>query len=115
MAIDVDLYDNSNGSWGTEYSLTNGSTSVATKTDIGIFSCFIDFGALLAGDQYRIRLYEKARTGGSQAVLWEAMVTGPQSALFTSPSHILGIGWDFTVKRIAGSDRTITSSIRAVQ
>ena len=113
MAIDVAFYDNTNGSWGTEYSLTNGSTTIATQSDVGMFQAMINFGAMVSGDQYRVRCYEKARSGDSQALVWEAFLTGPQSKLFTSPAVILGIGWDFTILRVAGSDRTITSTIRA--
>lgn len=70
---------------------------------------------MIAGDQYRIRLYEKHDSGGTQSIVEEWILTGVQSKpMFITPSFVLGQGWDVTVTRLAGADRTIDWSIRAV-
>ena len=98
----------------TEYSLPNDGTPSPVTTD-GIYQFFIDFGALAAGDQYRIRLYEKYDAAGTQRLVEEWIVTGSQSKpLFVLPSFVLGEGWDVTVTKLAGTDRTIGWSIRRV-
>jgi hypothetical protein len=99
----------------SEYSLpADTTTSVPTsQTGDGVYQFFIDFANMVAGDQYRVRIYEKYDAGGTQRLAEEWILTGAQSKpLFVTPSLILGEGWDCTVLRLAGSDRTIAWSIR---
>lgn len=99
----------------SEYSLpADTTTGVPTsQTTDGVFQFFIDFANMAAGDQYRIRIYEKYDSGGTQRLVEEWILTGTQSKpMFVSPSLILGEGWDCTVLRTAGSDRTVAWSIR---
>jgi hypothetical protein len=101
----------------SEYSLPADTTSgvPTAQTADGIYQFFVDFGAMVAGDQYRCRLYEKSDSGGTQRLVEEWIFTHVQSKpLFVSPSFILGEGWDFTVLRLAGADRTIRWGIRSV-
>jgi hypothetical protein len=115
MAI---TYTNSSASISTsEYSLPAATISgvPTSQTTDGIFQFLIDFGNMAAGDQYRIRLYEKCDSAGTQRLVEEWILTGAQSKpMFVIPSFILGEGWDVTVLRLAGSDRTIAWSIRKV-
>jgi hypothetical protein len=70
---------------------------------------------MAAGDQYRVRLYEKADSGGTQRLVEEWILTGAQSKpMLVIPSVVLGEGWDVTVLRLAGSDRSIRWSIRRI-
>lgn len=99
----------------TEYSLTNNSTSIATQTTDGIYQLFLDVDAMVAGDEYEIRILEKCRTGDTQREVYKSTLGGDQgSALFVTPALVLVNGWDMTVKRTAGADRTILWSIRSV-
>jgi hypothetical protein len=99
----------------TEYSLPGDAAGPTTQTTDGVFQVFIDFGNMAAGDQYRIRLYEKYDSGGTQRLVEEWILTNIQSKpMFVIPSFVLGEGWDVTVLRLAGSDRTIYWSIRKV-
>jgi hypothetical protein len=100
-----------------EYSLPADTTTAVptSQTTDGVFQFFIDFGAMVAGDQYRIRLYEKTDSGGTQRLVEEWILTGAQSKpMLVLPSVVLGEGWDVTVLRTAGSDRSIRWSIRQV-
>jgi hypothetical protein len=100
-----------------EYSLPGATTSgvPTSQTDDCILQCCIDFGNMAAGDQYRVRLYEKYASAGTQRLVEEWIFTNAQSKpLFVMPSFFLGEGWDVTVLRTAGSDRTILWSLRKV-
>lgn len=98
-----------------EYSLPGDTASVTAQTDDCVLQTFIDFGNMIAGDQYQVRLYEKYAGAGTQRLVDEWILTGLQSKpMFVIPSVILGEGWDVTVKRLAGSDRSILWSLRKV-
>lgn len=117
MAFSVTTFTGTNGTWGTEFSLTNASTTVAAQTSVGTFQAVLDLTALALGDSYELRVYEKARAADTQRALLLATFNdaqGTDSSITFSPPIILGAGWDFTLKRIAGADRTITWSIRGV-
>lgn len=117
MTISVPYEDSASIST-SEYSLPNDSTSLTSITDDGIYQIFIDFNAMVAGDQYEVKVYEKVQSGGSQFVVYHAYVTGLDGGMdggvLVLPSLVLVNGWDVTVKRLAGSDRTIGWSIRKV-
>ena len=101
----------------TEYSLPADTTSgvPTSQTTQGVFQFFIDFGNMAAADQYRVRLYEKYNAVGTQRLCEEWILTNAQSKpMFITPSVILGAGWDVTVLRLAGSDRSILWSIRKI-
>lgn len=98
----------------TEYSLpADTTTGVPTsQTDDCIFSAIIGLQNMIAGDQYEIKLYES--DGTSQQLIETWVLTGAQATKFILPAVILGVGWDLTVKRLAGSDRTISWSLRKI-
>jgi len=99
----------------TEYSLPAKQAGPTSQTTVGVFQFFIDLANMDAGDQYQIRIYEKYDANGSQRLMEEWIVTGAQSKpLFPTPSFMLGEGWDITMKKLAGTDRTIYWSIRRV-
>ena len=97
----------------TEYSLPNDGTTLTPQTSDGIYQFFIDLGNMADGDQYEIKLYEKCDSGGVQRLVETWVRTNAQTKkMFVIPSFILGEGWDLTVKRLAGTDRSIAWSIR---
>lgn len=97
----------------TEYSLSNNSTTLAAQTAVGCYQLFLDLNALVAADEFEVRCYEKVRSVDTQRVVWKAHITGALAApAWASPALLLLNGWDFTIDKIAGTDRTITWSIR---
>jgi len=100
----------------TEWSLVSDtSAGPDVDTNAGVYEGYIDVAALVAGDEFRIRVYEKARAAGTQRLLEEWFIAGIQgSPLFITGEFLLGAGWDMTILRLAGSDRTIDWSIRQV-
>lgn len=111
------LYENSATISTTEYSLPNNTTYSAgsVKAVSGVFQVFIDLSSLAAGDQYDLRVKEKVQSAGTVRDIFVASYVGVQASPHTVlPSLLLMYGWDVTLKRIAGSDKTIAWSIRQV-
>lgn len=99
----------------TEYSLPTDSTSRTAQTTDCILQTFIDFSAMAAGDEYVVKFYEKYDSAGTQRLVEQWSLSGAQARpMFTMPSMIVGEGWDVTVTKVAGTDRTIYWSLRKV-
>jgi hypothetical protein len=99
----------------TEHSFTTDTAGPDLKTDAGIFQGFFDLTNLAAGDVFILRVYEKIVTAGSQKLLWKATLSGAQNEPgYVTPTLILGIGWDFTLQKAAGTDRLIQGRIAQV-
>lgn len=109
MGITLEAYGNSETVSTTEWSMTTDTAGPDAAVDTGMFQAFIDLSALAAGDLYEFKVYETARAAGTQRLMMSARFAGAQSAaLWPSPSFMLGVGWDMTLKKISGTDRTIT-------
>lgn len=98
----------------TEYSCVAESTSLATDTTDGIYQVFIDTGNMVAGDQYRFKIYEKITSGGTKREIYAAVLTGAMSDNWVSPSLVLMHGWDVTIQKLTGTDRSFSWSIRQI-
>ena len=98
----------------TEFSLVNGSNTLASNTTAGVYQVFIDTLTMAAGDEYQIFIKEKVTSGGTQRTIWAATLEGTQSTPFVTPTLILMNGWDVTMDLITGTARSISWSIRKV-
>ena len=96
----------------TEYYLASASTVKTDQVDDCLLSVWIDFGAMLAGDQYRVKLYEKATAAGTQRSFEIGIVTGAQTFPWVSPALFVGHAWEVSVTKLAGTDRSINWSLR---
>lgn len=97
----------------TEYFLASDSTTATYQTSDVIAQFYIDFSNMAAGDQYRVRVYEKIN-GSSARTIYDATLSGAQSSPLVTPSLILTEGWECSVIKVAGTDRSIGWSIRTV-
>lgn len=102
-----------------EHSMTTdvaGSPSPpAVQTDDGVYQAFIDFNALAAGDVFQFKVYEKVLSSSLQRVVFAATISGAQGCpVWPSPTLILIHGWDMTLMKLSGTDRSIDWSIRKV-
>jgi hypothetical protein len=113
MAI-AELYTNTATISTTPYSLCNNSTTPAAITTDGVYQVFIEFAAMTAAETYDVQILEKVTSGGTQRVIYEARLAGTQAGPYVSPSLILMHGWDVIVYKFAGTDRSISWSIRQV-
>jgi hypothetical protein len=98
----------------TEYSVTGNTGSVQAQTGDGVVQAFFDFSAMAAGDQFQVRIYEKVRSASTQRVVYEAVLTGAQDEIFVTPALTVMHGWDVTIDKLAGTDRTIEASVRLI-
>lgn len=98
----------------SEYSLPGDAAGVTAQTADGVYQAFIDFNAITAvADEFEVRIYEKVTSGGTQRVVWGPVSINKPEVLVT-PALMLLHGWDITVDKIAGTDRSIGWSIRQV-
>lgn len=99
---------------GTEWSLTTDTAGPDTDTTAGDYQCFLDLNALAAGDIFIFRVYEKVRGADTQRVVMTAVFEGAQDdPNWCMPFALMLLnGWDMTLIKSAGTDRTITWSIR---
>lgn len=109
MAITIDAFEGSETVSTTEHSLTTDSSGPDADTTVGVFQPFLDLNALAAGDTFRFAVYETvASGGGTQRRVYSAEFTGAQpSPIWAGPALILGVGWDMTLIKVAGTDRAI--------
>lgn len=99
----------------TELSLTGGTSTIQTRTDDGVYQLFLDTANTAKADEFKIRLYEKPLSGSTQRLVETWTIMGDQGdKVFYTPQYILMHGWDFTIQRTAGADRTFDASIRKV-
>ena len=99
-----------------EYDLPSASTSLSAQTTDGIYQLFIDLNALVTGDEFKLRIYEKVQSSSTQRVVQEVTFYNAQSPefIYVSASMLLLHGWTMTLQRTQGSNRAIPFSIRAV-
>jgi hypothetical protein len=99
----------------TEHSLPNDATydSGSPMANDGVMQAVVDLSALEAGDEYRLRIYERTDASGTQRVVYEASYFGVQSEPNVAlPALIVCEAWDVTLVKVAGTDRSIRWSIR---
>jgi hypothetical protein len=98
----------------TEHSCTTDTAGPDAETSDGIFQMFLDVSDMVAGDILQIRLYETCRSGDTQRLAKEWILTGVQAEpMWVSDGYILLHGWDFTLDALAGTI-TVLWSIRKV-
>jgi hypothetical protein len=96
----------------TELSIVSGTSSLAADTTPGYYTLLIDCANLVKGDDFLVQIKEKAATGSTQRLLQEFHLQNPQSQLQAAVPWPLAVGWDMTIKRLAGADRAFDISIR---
>lgn len=105
--------DNSATISTTEWFLASNSATATAQTTQCVLDVMLDLSAMVAGDSFRIRVYEKVN-GGSMKIIYDATPQGVQaSPLWTLPRRIaLGNGWEVSVIKVSGTDRAIPWSLR---
>lgn len=93
----------------TEYFLFGNSTTASYQTTDAWVQASLDLSNCVAGDEFLIKIYEKIDTTNAR-VVWSSSVLGTQPAM-TTPSLMLANGYEISVIRVSGSDRTIPWTI----
>ncbi|MGH8758330.1 MAG: hypothetical protein ACREVW_02260 [Burkholderiales bacterium] len=100
----------------TEYSIPNASTTLTPITTDGPVDVFLDCNAVAGGDEFAVKIYEKAKSGDTQRLVERWTIAGPQGTPIWSVSlPILLHGWDVTITKIAGTDRAMSGGTRQIQ
>lgn len=107
-----ELYANSASISTTEYSLPNNSTTLTPITTEKTVQVFLNTSNLAAGDEYELRIYDKVISTGSQVLVFPIVTLTSGIAAWVSPALRLKHGWDVTLVKTAGTDRTIEWSLR---
>ena len=98
----------------TELSIVSGTTTLQSIAVAGVYQLVIDAANMAKGDEFVVRLYEKAKAAGTKRVFSQWSLQGVQSELFVTPTFVLLNGWDMTITKLAGTDRAFDASIRKV-
>jgi hypothetical protein len=99
----------------TEYFLASASTVATYQTTDGVYQCWLDTVNLANGDEFRLRVYERISSGGTSRVAMEWTISHAQSQpMYVTPSLMLIHGWEFSLTKLTGTDRSISWSIRSV-
>jgi hypothetical protein len=98
----------------TEHSLTTDTFGPDANTTEGDVQLYLDLNALAAGDEFELKFYEKVLSSSTQRVVWSSRFAGAQGGANSASQFAMRVkhGWDFTLKKIAGTDRAIDWSIR---
>ncbi|MEP6827924.1 MAG: hypothetical protein ABJA10_07600 [Aestuariivirga sp.] len=98
----------------TEWSITNNSSTLANQTTVAQYQVTLDLSNLALGDSFEFRIYEKVLSGGTRRCMacWPfTNAQGADNANWVSPALMLGNGFDFSLKKLAGTDRVIDASV----
>ncbi len=97
-----------------ERSLTLNAEGLAAVVASGVYQAVLDLSSLAAGDVFELRIYERVVAGGPQGVVLRRNLAGPvDEPVLVAAALQLMLGWDFTLRRIAGAaSRSISWSIR---
>lgn len=101
----------------------NENTQATTASEVDLdssllnrtFILWLDLSAMQAADQYRFRVYKKARSAGAELKCAEQTFTGVQDPVqgclvpISSP-----YGIRITVQRLAGADRSVGWSLESL-
>lgn len=110
------IFENSATIGATEYSLPANAnySSGSPQTGDGAVQGWIDFSAITAlADVFLIKVYEKVVSGGTQRAIEEYTIQYPVVFILERGLILLN-GWDVSVTKISGTDRSIGWSLRAV-
>jgi hypothetical protein len=90
----------------TEFSLATNSTTLTPQTDDVYLSVRVSVPAAVAGDVFVVRVYEKINAGSSTPLdTWT--IGGTELVALQLPLLMVGGGWDVTVQKTAGTDRSV--------
>lgn len=113
----MSLIEGSETIGATQWSLATDTSYTAgdAQTDEGVVCCVLDLSALANGDEFELRMWEKVDSGATQRIARIWPFTNVQGEpIFITPSFMLKHGWDFSMLKVAGTDRSISWSIRRI-
>lgn len=100
----------------TERSLINSAAydTGANSNSDGVYQLFLTLDDMTVGDELQIRFYEKVRAADTQRIVFQQILFGPQSDMWTHPALILMHAWDVTLDCIAGTSIDVDWALKKV-
>lgn len=99
----------------TELSMLTGNSTLQANTTDGIYQAFMDLNALTVSETFTLKVYETTIAAGTKRVVYESAFTGVQGTpIHATPALVFLHGWDMTIIKNAGTDRSILWSIRQI-
>jgi hypothetical protein len=123
MAITLTAFSGTYTVSTTEWSMTANTAGPNVCTTAGCFQAFVDLSALAGSDVYELNIYEKVLSAGSQKLVSSVSFSGAVAvdaagtrsiAVPVTPTLMLGIGWDMTLVKVQGTDRSLSWRIAQV-
>jgi hypothetical protein len=98
----------------TEISILTGTSTLTDSTSPGAYQLIVDgiAASMAKGDIFEVRVLEKTLSGSTRREVFSGRMNGVQNSLFVTPTLMLLNGWNMTLKKIAGTDRSFDASIR---
>lgn len=94
----------------SEYYLFSASTSLTSQTTSAKISGWIDFVNMTAAETYDVKVYEKVNAGTAKLAFTNRLI-GVQSELYWVPEFWAVEGYEISVTKVAGTDRSILWSL----
>ena len=107
MAVTIAAFASTGTSIGTITSMVTNTAGPDSETTDGLFQPFVLIpAAATPADIFEINYYETVNA--TQLIVWTGTVRG-QGAVFgwAGPAMMLGVGWDMTIAKASGTDRTL--------
>lgn len=98
----------------TEYFLASDGTSATYQTTVCDLEVFLDLSAMQAADTYVLKLYEKVNAGTARVYSTTTYNNVQSPAHVRIDAGLVGEGWEVSLTRTAGVDRSIAWSLRTV-
>lgn len=112
MGINTQLRSTSIGS--SAYYIMAGSTTPSYSTTAAVIQLLIDINAIVAGDEYKVKLVCKV-DGSNVRTVYEANIAPQSNKGWASPQFIMETsGWDFSIEKVSGTDRTLPARVNYV-
>lgn len=82
------------------------STTPSYRTDDAIVQLKIDINAVVAGDEFLVKGLEKI-DGTNVRTIYEATILPQSNKGWVSPMFMLRVGWDWSIEKVTGTDRSL--------
>lgn len=98
----------------TEYFLASDSTTATYQTADVVLQVFLDLSAMGVGDTFVLKFYEKVNGGTARSFVSTTFTNAQSPAHYASSQYILTEGWEVSLIKTGGTDRSIAWSLRTV-
>lgn len=116
MSITIAAYTWTETVSTTEWSMTTDTAGPDSTTADGRFQPFVSVpSAAVAADEFEVALYETINAVQVPIQGYKFVLKGTGAAYgWAGPEMVLGVGWDWTIKKLVGTDRALAGHINQI-